>query len=65
VRMGDGPMLPFDTLIEDVYLHHRYLVARARSNAITTDLPRYLQPTASVSHEQTRKQFPNRLGILS
>ena len=38
MSQGAGPMLPFDTLEEEISLADRYLVARAKSNAIVDNL---------------------------
>lgn len=38
MSQGEGPMLPFDTLEEEISLADRYLVARAKSNAIVDNL---------------------------
>lgn len=37
---GTGPLLPFDTLLVDISLHHKCVIAQARSHAILLQLPK-------------------------
>jgi hypothetical protein len=54
VAEGTGPLLPFDSLLNEVSLPHRLLIARAYSNHLLRSLPTTTGPTTNATATTTR-----------